>query len=117
MPQTSAAPTLATEKAWREQLLDGDLGDVAGRAADVAESDAFDTFGRADLDEAVVAFTDGTGGERGDDVERDDIDVVFALADRITVLDSGRVIATGDPATVRRSAAVQDAYLGGGEDT
>ncbi len=46
-----------------------------------------------------------------------DIDVVFALADRITVLDSGRVIATGDPATVRRSAAVQDAYLGAGEDS
>jgi branched-chain amino acid transport system ATP-binding protein len=41
-----------------------------------------------------------------------DIDVVFALADRITVLDNGRVIACGAPAEVRASAAVQQAYLG-----
>ena len=41
-----------------------------------------------------------------------DIDVVFALADRITVLDNGRVIACGAPAKVRASAAVQQAYLG-----
>jgi branched-chain amino acid transport system ATP-binding protein len=41
-----------------------------------------------------------------------DIDVVFALADRITVLDNGRVIACGKPAEVRANAAVQQAYLG-----
>jgi branched-chain amino acid transport system ATP-binding protein len=41
-----------------------------------------------------------------------DIDVVFAVADRITVLDNGRVIESGSPDTVRRSAAVQQAYLG-----
>jgi branched-chain amino acid transport system ATP-binding protein len=42
-----------------------------------------------------------------------DIDVVFALANRITVLHNGRVIGSGDPASVRTSAAVQQAYLGG----
>ena len=41
-----------------------------------------------------------------------DIDVVFAIADRITVLHQGRVIASGPPAVVRASAAVREAYLG-----
>ena len=41
-----------------------------------------------------------------------DIVVVFAIADRITVLHQGRVIASGAPADVRGSAAVQEAYLG-----
>ena len=41
-----------------------------------------------------------------------DMDVVFNVADRITVLDFGQVIADGTPAEVRASAAVQKAYLG-----
>jgi branched-chain amino acid transport system ATP-binding protein len=41
-----------------------------------------------------------------------DIDTVFAVADRITVLDNGRVIASGTPAAVRENAVVQQAYLG-----
>jgi branched-chain amino acid transport system ATP-binding protein len=41
-----------------------------------------------------------------------DMETVFALADRITVLVYGRVIASGDPATVRADAAVREAYLG-----
>ena len=40
--------------------------------------------------------------------------VVMELADRITVLDAGKKIATGDPAEIRANAGVQDAYLGGG---
>ena len=42
-----------------------------------------------------------------------DMDVVFALADRITVLVYGRVIFTGTPEAVRASAEVRSAYLGG----
>ena len=45
-----------------------------------------------------------------------DIDAVFSVADRITVLDNGRVIERGAPAAVRDSAVVQQAYLGAGED-
>jgi branched-chain amino acid transport system ATP-binding protein len=41
-----------------------------------------------------------------------DMEAVFALADRITVLVYGRVIATGKPDDIRGNAQVRDAYLG-----
>jgi branched-chain amino acid transport system ATP-binding protein len=42
-----------------------------------------------------------------------DMEVVFRLADKITVLHRGRVIADGAPAAVKASTDVQNAYLGG----
>ena len=41
-----------------------------------------------------------------------DMDAVFALADRITVLVYGRVIASGAPAAIRGNEEVRRAYLG-----
>jgi branched-chain amino acid transport system ATP-binding protein len=41
-----------------------------------------------------------------------DMDVVFAFADRVIVLDHGRIIADGSPADVRADAQVQAVYLG-----
>jgi branched-chain amino acid transport system ATP-binding protein len=41
-----------------------------------------------------------------------DMNAVFALADRITVLVYGRVIASGEPATIRQNEEVRRAYLG-----
>lgn len=42
-----------------------------------------------------------------------DMDAVFAVADRITVMVNGAVIATGTPDEVRTNRDVQAAYLGG----
>ena len=42
-----------------------------------------------------------------------DMDAVFRIADRITVLVDGSVIASGAPAAVRDNREVQNAYLGG----
>jgi branched-chain amino acid transport system ATP-binding protein len=41
-----------------------------------------------------------------------DMDVVFSLADRITVLHLGSIMATGTPADIKDNQAVKDAYLG-----
>lgn len=44
-----------------------------------------------------------------------DMDAVFSIADRLTVMVNGRVLESGTPAEIRESPAVQEAYLGGAE--
>ena len=41
-----------------------------------------------------------------------DMDVVFSLADRITVLVYGEAVATGTPGQIRSNPTVRQAYLG-----
>jgi branched-chain amino acid transport system ATP-binding protein len=41
-----------------------------------------------------------------------DVDAVFRLADRVSVLVGGQIIASGTPAEVRRDTGVIAAYLG-----
>ena len=41
-----------------------------------------------------------------------DMDAVFALADQLTVMVNGQVLASGTPAEIRANAQVQEAYLG-----
>jgi len=45
-----------------------------------------------------------------------DMHVVFSLADKISVLAQGCIIATGTPDEIRNSAKVKEAYLGESED-
>jgi branched-chain amino acid transport system permease protein len=42
-----------------------------------------------------------------------DMDALFELAERVTVLQEGRVLIEGTPEEIKKSAAVQEAYLGG----
>ena len=42
-----------------------------------------------------------------------DMDAMFALAERITVLCEGQLLAEGTPAEIQRNAFVREAYLGG----
>jgi branched-chain amino acid transport system permease protein len=42
-----------------------------------------------------------------------DMDAIFELAERITVLHEGALLAEGTPLEIQRNARVQEAYLGG----
>jgi len=63
---------------------------------------------------ALMALTAAVARERGLTVlfTEHDMDVVFAVAERIMVLHQGRVIADGPPAEVRAHKEVQAVYLG-----
>ena len=63
---------------------------------------------------ALMALTARIARERGLTVlfTEHDMDVVFAVAERIMVLHQGRVIADGPPASVRADREVQAVYLG-----
>jgi len=63
---------------------------------------------------ALMALTQRIARTRGLTVlfTEHDMDVVFAIADRIMVLHQGRVIADGAPAAVRADPQVQRVYLG-----
>ena len=41
-----------------------------------------------------------------------DMDAVFALADRVSVINYGKIVATGTVDEIRRNALVRDVYLG-----
>jgi branched-chain amino acid transport system ATP-binding protein len=62
--------------------------------------------------EAVVELIRRVTDDRTLVMVEHDMGVVFNLADRISVLVYGEIIATGTPEEVRASAAVQEAYLG-----
>jgi branched-chain amino acid transport system ATP-binding protein len=65
---------------------------------------------------ALMALAAGIVEERGLSIlfTEHDMDVVFAHAHRIMVLNRGRLIAAGPPAQIRNDATVREVYLGGG---
>lgn len=64
-----------------------------------------------ETEDAVELIRNVTVGKTLMMVEHD-MGVVFGLADRISVLVYGQIIATGAPAEIRANPAVQEAYLG-----
>lgn len=62
--------------------------------------------------ERMVALLESLAQDHAILLIEHDMDVVFRVADRLTVLVEGRVLASGAPADVRANPAVQTAYLG-----
>ncbi|MDO9358476.1 MAG: ABC transporter ATP-binding protein [Polaromonas sp.] len=91
--QLEIAMTLATEP--QVLLLDEPLAGMG-----VAEA------------ERMVALLLNIKKDHGVLLVEHDMDAVFALADQLTVMVNGQVIASGSPAAIRADAGVQAAYLG-----
>lgn len=62
--------------------------------------------------ERMVALLQSIKKDHGILLVEHDMDAVFALADQLTVMVNGQVIASGTPAQIRADAGVQAAYLG-----
>jgi len=63
----------------------------------------------------MVELIKGLGADHAIMLIEHDMDAVFALAHRLTVMVNGEVLESGTPEAVRSSPAVQQAYLGGEE--
>ena len=84
---------------------------IAGGASVVLLDEPTAGMSRTETAHAVQLIREVTAGKTLVMVEHD-MGVVFDLADRISVLVYGEIIATGAPADIRSNAAVQEAYLG-----
>jgi branched-chain amino acid transport system ATP-binding protein len=84
---------------------------IAGGAEVILLDEPTAGMDRGEADRAVELIREITQGRTLVMVEHD-MSVVFDLADRISVLVYGRVIASGTPEAVRADPAVQEAYLG-----
>ena len=62
--------------------------------------------------ERMVALLQRIKKDHGILLVEHDMDAVFTLADQLTVMVNGQVIASGTPAQIRADAGVQAAYLG-----
>ncbi len=89
---------------------------VAGGASTVLLDEPTAGMSHAETERAVAVLRRVTEGRTLVMIEHD-LGVVFDLADRITVLADGQVIASGPPAEVRGNPAVRTAYLGTAADT
>ena len=84
---------------------------IAGGADVILLDEPTAGMSRAESKRAVELIRDVTQGKTLVMVEHD-MSVVFDLADRISVLVYGQVIASGTPTEIRANDAVREAYLG-----
>jgi len=84
---------------------------IAGGAHTIILDEPTAGMSRTEADRAVELIRRMTEGKTLVMVEHD-MSVVFDLADVISVLVYGRIIASGPPAAIRGNRAVQEAYLG-----
>ena len=66
--------------------------------------------------ESMIALLNRLKGQYAMVLVEHDMDAVFALADRVSVLVYGRIIACGTPDEIRTNPTVKDAYLGDQEE-
>ncbi len=88
---------------------------IAGGAEVILLDEPTAGMSNTETEEAVALIRRVTEGKTLVMVEHD-MRVVFGLADRISVLVYGEIIASGAPEEIRCNAAVQEAYLGTGRD-
>ncbi|MBS64420.1 ABC transporter ATP-binding protein [Salinisphaera sp.] len=84
---------------------------IAGGADVILLDEPTAGMGLAERDHTMAMISEVTQGKTLLMVEHD-MGVVFELADRISVLVYGQVIASDTPEAIRANAAVQEAYLG-----
>ncbi len=84
---------------------------IAGDASVILLDEPTAGMSRSETANAVALIRDVTHGKTLMMVEHD-MSVVFGLADRISVVVYGEIIATGAPAEIRANAKVKEAYLG-----
>lgn len=105
------AETLAGDLAYSEQRA-VEICMTVGTGADVILLDE-PTAGMSREETAhVIAFIRHITDGRTLIMVEHDMDVVFNLADRVSVLVNGRILVTGTPAEIRSDARVRAAYLG-----
>ena len=84
---------------------------LAGGASVIMLDEPTAGMSRAETEQVVAMVRRITEGRTLVMVEHD-MNVVFGLADQISVLVNGRIIASGTPDEIRRDPEVQEAYLG-----
>lgn len=105
------ASTLASELSYSEQRsLEIGMA-LASQPKVILLDEPMAGMSREETDYAVDLIRDVTQGKTLFIVEHD-MDVVFGLSDRISVLVYGRIVATGTPDEIRSNSVVKEAYLG-----
>jgi len=108
---TERRGVIAGTLSYAEQRL-LEIGITIGSGAEVILLDE-PTAGlsKHETDEMVALIRQRMKGKTLVLVEHD-MDVVFAISDRVSVLVYGQIIASGEPKTIKESKQVQEAYLG-----